>query len=259
MYTIKESLLTKPLWNHKITTIIVIHRCQSNRYLLPVILLFPILFFVSCSNSANSTMDKTEQIELAFTLREEQDEILVDKYERVEPPSGCKDQTYPDPATSPYILPFVTGETFETGLTNCSSSYHSAGNPDEYAFDFDMPIGTPFIAARGGTVFELWDEERSSGGGVGNFLIIDHHDGTYGLYYHSPQEGFDVEIGDEVQQGDVLGVTGRSGLAGYPHLHFIVVKDDPNFPYEGIAVSFSNASPADAILKSNTFYTALEP
>lgn len=173
-----------------------------------------------------------------------------------EPVTGCDGQVYIDPAESPYVLPFAEGEAFETGLTNCSSSYHGAGNPDQYAFDFDMPIGTPFIAARGGTVFKVVENAPSGGGGVGNYVIIDHQDGTYGLYYHSPEDGINVAVGDEVEQGDVLGITGRSGLAGYPHLHFIVVEGNPAFPYEGLAVSFSNALPADVALKSRTKYEA---
>lgn len=170
--------------------------------------------------------------------------------------AGCDGQIYSDPAESPYVLPFAVGETFMTGLTNCSSSYHGPGEPDQYAFDFDMPVGTPFTAARAGTVFKVVEDAPSNGGGAGNYVIIDHQDGTYGLYYHSPQDGIDVQVGDEVEQGDVLGVTGRSGLAGYPHLHFIVVKGDPAYPYDGLAISFSNALPADVVLKSRTEYEA---
>lgn len=173
-----------------------------------------------------------------------------------EPVAGCDGQIYIDPAESPYVLPFAVGESFTTGLTNCSSSYHGAGKPDQYAFDFDMPVGTPFVAARAGTVFKVVEDAPSSGGGVGNYVIIDHQDGTYGLYYHSPKDGIDVEEGDEVERGDVLGVTGRSGLAGYPHLHFIVVAGDPEFPYDGLAISFNNAIPTDVVLKSRTEYEA---
>ena len=173
-----------------------------------------------------------------------------------EPVEGCDGQIYIDPAETPYVLPFAVGETFSTGLTNCSSSYHGSGRPDQYAFDFDMPVGTPFTAARGGTVFLVVEDAPSNGGGVGNYVIIDHHDGTYGLYYHSPQNGIDVAEGDEVKQGDVLGETGRSGLAGYPHLHFIVVEGDPTFPYDGRAISFRNAIPNDVALKSRTEYEA---
>ncbi len=173
-----------------------------------------------------------------------------------EPVIGCDGQTYIDPGESPYVLPYAVGESFTTGLTNCSSSYHGAGNPDQYAFDFDMPEGTSFTAARAGTVIVVIEDAPSNGGGVGNYVIVDHRDGTYGLYYHSPEDGIDVEEGDKVEQGDVLGVTGRSGLAGYPHLHFIVVEGDPSFPYDGLAISFSNAIPPDVALKGRTAYEA---
>lgn len=176
-----------------------------------------------------------------------------------EPVSGCDGQIYMDPTESPYVLPFAVGETFETGLTNCSSSYHGAGQPDQYAFDFNMPVGTPFSAARAGTVFKVVEDAPSGGGGAGNYVIIDHHDGTYGLYYHSPKDGIAVAVGDDVAQGDELGVTGRSGLAGYPHLHFIVVQGNPIYPYEGLAISFNNALPNDVVLKSNTDYEAATP
>ena len=214
------------LWNHMVLDP------------FPVFFLFLSLFLVGCSTLSNTSNSPSQQ-----------SEIII----------GCDGQSYLLPAESPYILPFAAGETFKTGLTNCSSSFHSAGRPDQYAFDFDTPIGTPFIAARSGTVFEVVEDAPSNGGGVGNYVSIDHLDGTYGLYYHSPQDGIDVEVGDEVKQGDVLGITGQSGLAGYPHLHFIVVRGSPKFPYEGVAISFSNASPADVPLKDYTAYTANPP
>ena len=73
----------------------------------------------------------------------------------------------------------------------------------------------------------------------------------------SPDDGIYVELEQDVKQGEVLGITGKSGLAGYPHLHFIVVKYPPEFPYSGIAVSFSNALPADVVLQGDTQYKAV--
>jgi len=171
---------------------------------------------------------------------------------------GCDGKEYPNPISSKYILPFPPGYSFKTGLTNCSSSYHGAEYPDRYAFDFDMPVGTKFYATRGGIVSLVIDDQPSNGGGdkYGNWVIIDHQDNTYGIYLHSPKNGIYVEKGDEVKQGDLLGITGKSGLAGYPHLHFIVVQNGYAWPYDPIPVSFKNAVPADVILKSYTQYTA---
>ena len=173
---------------------------------------------------------------------------------------GCDGKEYPDPSTSEYVLPFPAGVSYKTGLTNCSSSYHGAEHPDRYAFDFNMPTGTKFYASRGGVVSLVIDDQPSNGGGEksGNWLIIDHLDNTFGIYLHSPKKGIYVKKGDSIKQGDLLGITGRSGLAGYPHLHFIVVQNGYKWPYDAIPISFKNVIPADVILKSHTVYTACE-
>lgn len=165
---------------------------------------------------------------------------------------GCEGPAYPAPATSQYILPYAPGLRFPTGLTNCSSSFHGAGEGDQYAYDFNMPVGTPFIAMRAGKVAKVVNDQPDEGedGGAGNFLVIDHEDGTFGLYYHSPKGGIAVAVGAEVEQGAPLGVTGRSGYAGYPHLHVIVVEGHHEWPYLGVPISFRNANPRDLHLRS---------
>lgn len=173
-------------------------------------------------------------------------------------PIGCDGRTYSNPTNSEYVLPYRAGTTYTTGLTNCSSSYHSSEYPDRYAFDFDMPVGTPFYASRGGTVAYIENNQPSDGGGGGNFCVIDHDDITYGLYYHSPKNGFSVIAGQVVEQGDQLGITGKSGLAGYPHLHFIVVQNSYGWPYDAIPITFKNNAPGDVIMKSHTEYKACE-
>lgn len=170
--------------------------------------------------------------------------------------SGCAG-SYPDLASSPYVLPWAVGQTVNTGLTNCSSSFHAAGQPDQYAFDFKLGEGAPFSAARAGVVLEVVDSEPSTGGGSGNLVAVDHGDGSIGLYLHSPQGGIRVAVGETVQAGQVLGLVGRSGLAGFAHLHFIVVAGSTTYPYRGLPVSFRNASPADLKLRGERAYTAL--
>lgn len=172
--------------------------------------------------------------------------------------SECPGQ-YDAVEVTPYVVPFAVGTTLQTGLANCSGSFHSAGQPDEFATDFNLPTGTPFVASRGGVVSYV-DESQASDGGTagqlvfGNAVFVDHGDDTSALYLHSPMGGIAVEVGDTVQQGDTLGVVGQSGLAGYPHLHFIVVEGTTVFPYDGVPVSFANADPPDVPLQSFSSY-----
>jgi murein DD-endopeptidase MepM/ murein hydrolase activator NlpD len=92
-----------------------------------------------------------------------------------------------------------------------------------YSFDFELPIGTPVLAARGGVVFQVQDGygEGSTGesGERGNVVVIWHEDGTFGLYGHL-REGICAREGEAVGAGDFLGWSGNSGYTTGPHLHF---------------------------------------
>ena len=164
---------------------------------------------------------------------------------------GCGGMDYPARDETPYVLPYPVGETHATGLCNCSSSFHSADRNDNLAYDFDMPEGSVFTAIRAGSVIKVVEDQNDFGGdGAGNYLVVNHRDGSYGLYYHSPRNGILVEEGDEVSQGQELGIVGRSGYAGYPHLHLIVTWRNYRWPYTGVPITFSNNRPRHLILKS---------
>ncbi len=53
-----------------------------------------------------------------------------------------------------------------------------------------------------------------------NYVAIEHEDGTVGIYAHMQKGGLDVEVGDRVFRGDVLGKTGNTGCSTGPHVHF---------------------------------------
>lgn len=52
----------------------------------------------------------------------------------------------------------------------------------------------------------------------GNMVIIDHGWGLYSLYSHLSE--ITVSVGDAVAQGDIVGRTGSTGMAGGDHLHY---------------------------------------
>ena len=172
-----------------------------------------------------------------------------------EPVVGCLRADYPDWETSLYVLPFPVGETHKVRLSNCSGSFHGADSNDKFAFDFMMGPGTLITAARAGTV--VYVVENGKGREVNNMVVVDHGDDTFAEYMHLVQDGALVEEGDVVKQGDDIGLSGATGMAGYPHLHFIVVQDSWHWPYEGVPVTFRNTSPNPHGLASNTIYTAV--
>jgi murein DD-endopeptidase MepM/ murein hydrolase activator NlpD len=52
----------------------------------------------------------------------------------------------------------------------------------------------------------------------GNMVMIDHGQGVFSLYAHMSE--IKVKVGEMVQTGDELGLTGATGMAGGDHLHF---------------------------------------
>jgi murein DD-endopeptidase MepM/ murein hydrolase activator NlpD len=75
--------------------------------------------------------------------------------------------------------------------------------------------GDPIVAtADGKVVFVGYD------GGFGNNVIIQHSHGFYTRYAH--MQSFRVYKGQKVQQGEVIGYVGNTGLTTGPHCHYEV-------------------------------------
>ncbi|MBI2033219.1 MAG: M23 family metallopeptidase, partial [Candidatus Levybacteria bacterium] len=62
--------------------------------------------------------------------------------------------------------------------------------------------------------------ERDRGNGVGNMIITDYGNGEYGLLCHLKHNSIKVKVGDEIKQGQVIGLCGNTGNTSEPHVHF---------------------------------------
>jgi murein DD-endopeptidase MepM/ murein hydrolase activator NlpD len=81
--------------------------------------------------------------------------------------------------------------------------------------DIGVPAGTPIRAADGGRVaIAGWV------GGYGNYTCIQHTASLSTCYGHQSQ--INVSVGQSVSQGQVIGLSGCTGLCFGPHLHFEV-------------------------------------
>jgi murein DD-endopeptidase MepM/ murein hydrolase activator NlpD len=91
-----------------------------------------------------------------------------------------------------------------------------------YALDIGNRSMPPIWAAAGGTVSKA--SSGTWGGGYGNHVIIDHGNGVKSLYAH--MDSLNVSEGQWVNQGDDIGVMGRTGrvygVTGI-HLHWEVI------------------------------------
>jgi murein DD-endopeptidase MepM/ murein hydrolase activator NlpD len=103
--------------------------------------------------------------------------------------------------------------------------------------------GDPIVATADGQVVTAEFDQVS---GFGNYIIIRHKHGYYTRYGH--MASFNVKIGQEVQQGDVIGYIGNTGLSTGPHLHYeIHIGSDVVDPQKFIYLR-SGKSPARSLL-----------
>jgi murein DD-endopeptidase MepM/ murein hydrolase activator NlpD len=84
--------------------------------------------------------------------------------------------------------------------------------------DWAAPIGTPIVAAGNGVVIKAqWDA------GYGRRVEIQHANGYVTTYNHMSGFGRGIVEGARVNQGQVVGYLGQTGLATGPHLHYEVI------------------------------------
>lgn len=85
--------------------------------------------------------------------------------------------------------------------------------------DFGASHGVPVLAAGDGIVVQ-----RERNGNYGKYIRISH-DATYSTAYaHLSRYADKLKSGDRVQQGDVIGYVGSTGLATGPNLHYEVLQ-----------------------------------
>jgi murein DD-endopeptidase MepM/ murein hydrolase activator NlpD len=100
---------------------------------------------------------------------------------------------------------------------------------NQYASDFKVNTGSKIFAARDGIVVKAKEDSKIGGLGrkflnKGNHVIIMHSDSTCAAYWHLKYEGVNVEVGDTIQTGELIGYSGNTGYSAFPHLHFEVFK-----------------------------------
>lgn len=84
--------------------------------------------------------------------------------------------------------------------------------------DYGMPIGSPLYAAASGVV--IIAKNSGYNGGYGNYVTIQHPNGTQTVYGH--MNYVSVSVGQSVTKGESIGSSGNSGKSTGPHLHFEV-------------------------------------
>jgi len=102
-------------------------------------------------------------------------------------------------------------------------SYEATFGHPHNGVDVSLPEGSPVPAAMGGTViFAGWNDQ-----GYGNLVIVQN--GPWTTYY-GHLSAISVQVGQEVQRGEVIALSGNTGVSTGPHLHYEVRYDGVPVP-----------------------------
>jgi murein DD-endopeptidase MepM/ murein hydrolase activator NlpD len=145
----------------------------------------------------------------------------------VEPPKETLPQIEEDQVVKKKVFSTTAPETlwsgrFEppaeadvSGVFGSARVFNGVKKSQHTGLDFRVTTGTPIVATNSGTVIlarPLYFE--------GNCVMIDHGQGLLTMYLHLSE--FKVKEGDAVKKGQTLGLSGGTGRATAPHLHFAV-------------------------------------
>ncbi len=110
---------------------------------------------------------------------------------------------------SGYRISQKYGPTSITGFINDSYKFHNG-------IDIAAPEGTPVKSADNGVVVGVGKSNYA----YGKWVAIKHYNGLTTLYGHFSY--IEVNTGQTVKRGDIIGRVGETGFATGPHLHFTV-------------------------------------
>jgi LysM repeat protein len=138
--------------------------------------------------------------------------------------------TREQPATANYLGPGActaaydglmgTGTFIWPSTEHYLSGYDYSPETNHFGIDIAGQLGNPIYAADSGVVtYAGWNDY-----GYGEMIVIDHGSGWQTLYGHLSQ--VNVTCGQEVNQGDTIGLMGSTGQSTGPHLHFEMRNDD---------------------------------
>ena len=113
------------------------------------------------------------------------------------------------PVDSRYITSTVGGRSSPGGV---GSTNHKGTDIGRVGYTSSV------YASKAGTV--IVSQYSNS---YGNYVVVSHGSGNTTLYAHMSSRK--VEVGQYVNQGDVLGITGSTGHSTGPHLHFEVTEN----------------------------------
>lgn len=120
-----------------------------------------------------------------------------------------------DTPIADFATPFVWPATGRiSGIFGSQRILNGKPKSPHYGVDVAVPTGTPIVAPAGGVISLAEDDLYFTGGTI----FIDHGHGLQSILVHLSR--LDVAVGDRVEQGQPVALSGATGRVTGPHLHW---------------------------------------
>ena len=122
-------------------------------------------------------------------------------------------------------LPFPKNKEYRIIQGNNTNYTHNS-SWSRYALDFNLAVNDTICSATSGFVVGVIDKYKYGGKGdewkpYGNFITIyEPNSGIFTQYVHLIQNGSFVKVGDQVESGQPIALSGKTGQSDIAHLHF---------------------------------------
>lgn len=158
-----------------------------------------------------STLDAIDAEEEAIQAR------IVELSRQLAAQQAASGQTNSNAALGGYIWP-VSSRRITSPFGNRNTGIAGASTNHKGVDIGGVYYSSEVHAAKSGTV--IVSQYSSS---YGNYVVVSHGSGNTTLYAHMSSRS--VSVGQWVDQGDVLGITGSTGISSGPHLHFEITEN----------------------------------
>jgi murein DD-endopeptidase MepM/ murein hydrolase activator NlpD len=116
-----------------------------------------------------------------------------------------------------YTFP-VSGNYSITSPFGQRSAPTAGATTNHQGIDISVPLGTTVMSVMAGKVIA-----EGYTGARGNYVVVDHGSGITTLYEHMSKVV--TQIGETVNAGQKIGLSGKSGIVTGPNLHYEVHKN----------------------------------
>ena len=127
-----------------------------------------------------------------------------------------------------YVFPTTTGT-----ISSRFGDSRDNGSRSHAGVDIAVPVGSDVLSMAAGRVtYTGYNSQR------GNYIKVDNQDGTQSIYQHL--SAFNSKVGDYVQAGQKIALSGNSGVGTGPHLHYELLRNGT--PIDPLSVTYGSSS-----------------